>query len=123
MKAHSLQVIGDKTEEELITWRNEKVEDDLKVKSLKDKKFCNSLYFINIMKTIEPRSINWDNVVTDKEDDESKQNNAKYAISIARKLGATVFLVWEDIAEVKSKLLLTFLASLYDVAKNYKPDN
>ena len=123
MKAHSLQVIGDKTEEELITWRNEKVEDDLTVKSLKDKKFCNSLYFINIMKTIEPRSINWDNVVTDKEDDESKQNNAKYAISIARKFGATVFLVWEDIAEVKSKLLLTFLASLYDVAKNYKPDN
>ena len=93
MKAHSLQVIGDKTEEELITWRNEKVEDDLTVKSLKDKKFCNSLYFINIMKTIEPRSINWDNVVTDKEDDESKQNNAKYAISIARKFGATVFLV------------------------------
>ena len=123
MKAHSLQVIGDKTEEELITWRNEKVEDDLTVKSLKDKKFCNSLYFINIMKTIEPRSINWDNVVTDKEDDESKQNNAKYAISIARKFGATVFLVWEDIAEVKSKLLLTFLASLYDVAKNYKPAN
>ena len=123
MKAHSLQVIGGKTEEELIAWGNEKVDDDLKVKSLKDKKLGNSLYFINIMKTIEPRSINWDIVVTDKEDDESKQNNAKYAISIARKLGATVFLVWEDIAEVKSKLLLTFLASLYDVAKNYKPAN
>ena len=123
MKAHSLQVIGGKTEEELIAWGNGLVEDDLKVKSLKDKKLGNSLYFINIMKTIEPRSINWDIVVTDKEDDESKQNNAKYAISIARKFGATVFLVWEDIAEVKSKLLLTFLASLYDVAKNYKPDN
>ena len=123
MKAHSLQVIGGKTEEELIAWGNGLVEDDLKVKSLKDKKLGNSLYFINIMKTIEPRSIIWDIVVTDKEDDESKQNNAKYAISIARKLGATVFLVWEDIAEVKSKLLLTFLASLYDVAKNYKPDN
>ena len=123
MKAHSLQVIGGKTEEELIAWGNEKVDDDLKVKSLKDKKLGNSLYFINIMKTIEPRSINWDIVVTDKDDDESKQNNAKYAISIARKLGATVFLVWEDIAEVKSKLLLTFLASLYDVAKNYKPAN
>ena len=54
---------------------NEKVEDDLKVKSLKDKKLGNSLYFINIMKTIEPRSINWDNVVTDKEDDESNAKN------------------------------------------------
>ena len=120
MRAHSLQVIGNKSEEELISWGNEKVDDDLKVKSLKDKKLGNSLYFINIMKSIEPRSINWDIVVTDKEDDESKQNNAKYAISIARKLGATVFLVWEDIAEVKSKLLLTFLASLFEVGHNYK---
>ena len=121
MRAHSLQVIGNKSEEELISWGNEKVDDDLKVKSLKDKKLGNSLYFINIMKSIEPRSINWDIVVTDKDDDESKQNNAKYAISIARKLGATVFLVWEDITEVKSKLLLTLLASLYEVGQNYKP--
>ena len=73
------------------------------------------------MKSIEPRSINWDIVVQDKDDEESRQNNAKYAISIARKLGATVFLVWEDIAEVKSKLLLTLLASLYEVGNNYKP--
>jgi plastin-1 len=123
MRDHSLQVIGNKTEEELIAWGNERVGDDMKVKSLKDKKLGNSLYFINIMKSIEPRSINWDIVVTDKDDDESKQNNAKYAISIARKLGATVFLVWEDIAEVKSKLLLTFLASLYEVGNNYKPSH
>ena len=123
MREHSLQVIGNKTEEELIAWGNERVGDDMKVKSLKDKKLGNSLYFINIMKSIEPRSINWDIVVTDKDDDESKQNNAKYAISIARKLGATVFLVWEDIAEVKSKLLLTFLASLYEVGNNYKPSH
>ena len=120
MRAHSLQVIGNKTEEELIAWGNERVSDDLKVKSLKDKKLGNSLYFINIMKSIEERSINWDIVITDREDDEAKQNNAKYAISIARKLGATVFLVWEDITEVKSKLLLTFLASIYEVGTNYK---
>ena len=73
------------------------------------------------MKSIEPRSINWDIVVADKDDDESRQNNAKYALSIARKLGATVFIVWEDIAEVKHRLLLTFLASLYQVAQEYKP--
>ena len=121
MRAHSLQVIGNKTEEELVAWGNDRVDDEFKVKSLKDKKLANSLYFIHIMKSIEPRSINWDIVVTDKDDEESRQNNAKYAISIARKLGATVFLVWEDIAEVKSKLLLTLLASIYEVGNNYKP--
>ena len=44
--------------------------------------------------------------------------NAKYALSVARGLGALIFVVWEDITEVKSKLLLTFLASIYDVAQN-----
>ncbi len=64
MRVHSLQIIGNKTEGKLIAWGNEKVDDSLKVKSL-DKKLANSLYFINIMKSIEPRSINWDIVVTD----------------------------------------------------------
>ena len=122
MRAHSLQVIGNKTEEELVAWGNDRVDNEYKVKSLKDKRLASSLYFIHIMKSIEPRSINWDIVVTDKDDEESRQNNAKYAISIARKLGATVFLVWEDIAEVKSKLLLTLLASIYEVGNNYKPN-
>ena len=120
MRQHSLQVIGNKTEEELVAWGNDRVDEQYKVKSLKDKKLANSLYFIYIMKSIEPRSINWDIVVQDKDDAEAKENNAKYAISIARKLGATVFCVWEDIAEVKSKLLLTLLASIYEVGSNYK---
>ena len=63
MRAHSLQVIGNKTEEELVAWGNERVDDDYKVKSLKDKKLASSLYFIHIMKSIEPRSINWDIVM------------------------------------------------------------
>jgi plastin-1 len=119
MRAHSLQIIGNQTEEGLIAWGNSLVDDSLKIRNLKDKRLGNSLYFINIMKTIEPRAIDWDIVITDRDDDESRTNNAKYALSIARKLGATVFLVWEDIAEVKSKLILTFLASIYDVASKY----
>ena len=119
MRAHSLQIIGNQTEEGLIAWGNSLVEDQYKIKNLKDKRLGNSLYFIHIMKSIEPRAIDWDIVITDRDDEEAKTNNAKYALSIARKLGATVFLVWEDIAEVKSKLILTFLASIYDVASKY----
>lgn len=47
--------------------------------------------------------------------DEQIENNAKYAISISRKLGATVFLVWEDIRDMKIKMLTTFLAAIMDV--------
>ena len=31
------------------------------------------------------------------------------------------FCVWEDIVEVKSRLLLTLLGSVYYVAQSYKP--
>ena len=120
MRAHSLQIIGNQTEEGLIAWGNSLVDDSLKIKNLKDKRLGNSLYFINIMKSIEPRAIDWDIVITGRDDEEARTNNAKYALSIARKLGATVFLVWEDIAEVKSKLILTFLASIYDVSNKYQ---
>ena len=41
--------------------------------------------------------------------------NAKYAISIARKLGAAVFLVYDDILGLNKKMLLIFVASLYDL--------
>jgi len=51
----------------------------------------------------------------DSDSDEVLENNAKYAISIARKLGASIFLVWEDIKDVKSKMLMTFVGSLYEV--------
>ena len=43
------------------------------------------------------------------------QGNAKYAISLARKMGATVFMVWDDILEVNKKMILVFVATLYDM--------
>ena len=54
MKAYSLKIIGDKTEKELIEWGNSKVNDtNLKIKSLNEKKLSNSLYFIEIMNSID----------------------------------------------------------------------
>ena len=47
-----MKVMGNKTEEELISLDNDRVDDDLKVKSLKDKRLGNPLHFINIMKSI-----------------------------------------------------------------------
>lgn len=38
--------------------------------------------------------------------------NAKYVISIARKMGCCIFLLWEDIVEVKPKMILTFIGTL-----------
>ena len=49
--------------------------------------------------------------------DEEKLLNAKYAISVARKLGAVIFLLPEDIVEVKPKMILTFVASIMALDK------
>jgi len=114
MRHHTLAVLGNKTEDDLLKWANELTGSDPKVGSFQNKELKDSLFFINIMSKMEPRVIDWELVLKDGSN-EAIENNAKYAISIARKLGATIFLVWEDIKDVKSKMLMTFVAGLYDV--------
>ena len=117
MRAHTLKIIGEKSEEELIEWANSKIPEDKRIKNLKEKKLGDGLFWIDLLAAIEPRSIRWDLIVKESPSDKDKEMNAKYALSVARGLGAMIFVVWEDITEVKSKLLLTFLASLYEVAQ------
>jgi len=51
-------------------------------------------------------------LVTPGRTDDDAYLNAKLSISIARKMGATIWLVPEDICQVRSKLVLTFIGSL-----------
>ena len=117
MRAHTLKIIGERSEEELIEWANSKVSDERKIKNLKEKKLSDGLFWIDLLAAIEPRSIRLNFILKENPSDKDREMNAKYALSVARGLGAMIFVVWEDITEVKSKLLLTFLASLYDVAQ------
>jgi plastin-1 len=65
---------------------------------------------------IEPRVVDWD-IVTKGETDEEKENNAKYLISIVRKLGAVIFCVWEDIPKVNPKMILVLVCSLFEITE------
>ena len=47
--------------------------------------------------------------------DEDKKLNATYIISVARKLGCSIFLLHEDIMEVSSDELRQFLTSFFGV--------
>ena len=123
MRAHTLKIIGEKSEEELINWANDRISEGKKIKTLKDKKLNDGLFWIELLESIKPKCIRWDLVVKENLSEKDKEMNAKYALSVARGLGAMIFVVWEDITEVKSKLLLTFLASLYDVAKTREKKN
>lgn len=120
MRKHTLQVIGNKKESDLIEWGNSVCDPEHKIESFNSKSLSTSIYFFDILKSIEPRAINWDIVHKEPKDDAEKESNAKYVISVARKLDALVFIVWEDITDVKKRMMLLFLSSLYDLAHKYK---
>lgn len=68
---------------------------------------------------IEPRAVNWD-IVLPGETEEDQTLNAKYVISVARKLGAVIFCVWEDIVNVNAKQMLIIVACLADIDQAMK---
>ena len=50
---------------------------------------------------------------------QEKLDNAKYAISMARKIGAKVYALPDDIMEVNAKMVMTVFACL--MIKDYQP--
>lgn len=113
MQFHYLRIIGSKTEKDLINWVNESIP-DAGIANFKDAKFGDGTLLIKLCGTIEPRAINQDLVMPGTTDEEKAQN-AKYAISIARKLGAIIFLVYDDILKLNKKMILIFVCALYDL--------
>jgi len=107
------------TDEMIVQWANETVKTSGKstsMKSFKDPSLNDSLFFLDLLAAVDNRVINWE-YVTEGKSAEDKLNNARYAISVARKLGAVIFLLPEDIVEVKPKMILTFVASIMSVSK------
>eukprot|EP01034_Spumella_vulgaris_P021897 gene21897-27974_t len=107
--------ITEVTDDHIVKWANEKVRSAGKtssMRSFKDSSLKNSLFLLDLVAAIESRAVNFD-LVNRGDTYEDQMMNAKYVISNARKVGACVFLTPEDIVEVKSKMILTFVASLW----------
>ena len=99
---------------DIVRWANEKVAasgKETRISSFRDRSISNSVFLLDLLKAIEPRAVN-DELCTDGESEEDAKANALYVLSVARKLGCTVFLTWKDIVEVKSKMIMTLVASL-----------
>ena len=89
--------------------------DEPQISGFGDKKLADSKYLLKVMQSISSNAINWEVVLEGKDEDELK-DNAKYAIGIARKLGAVIFCTWEDITTANKKMMLIIIASLYEIA-------
>jgi plastin-1 len=103
-KVHYLKLIGDKNEKDLVAWANQRVGDRAQpIKNLTDKTNLSSgKFWIKLISTIETRVVD-EELVTAGETEEDKKMNAKYAISLARSIGAVVFMIWEDMVVANGK--------------------
>jgi len=102
------------TDPEIVNWVNttlEKGGKDSRVRNFKDSSISTSRVVLDLIDSISPGSIDYA-VVTDGESEEDKFSNAKYAVSMARKIGARVYALPEDLVEVKPKMVLTMFACL-----------
>nr|CAB3450203.1 unnamed protein product [Digitaria exilis] len=102
------------TDADILIWANNKVKESGKtshIESFKDKRIADGVFFLELLSAVQSRVVDW-SMVKKGEDEEEKKLNATYIISVARKLGCTVFLLPEDIMEVNPKMILTLTASI-----------
>jgi len=108
---------------EMLKWANttaQKAKPTVKtIRSFKDPSITTGLFFLDLLEAIRPGIVDPALVINVSEsgDYEERRQNAKLAISIARKLNALIFLVPEDIVDVRSRLILTFVGSLMSIAQ------
>jgi plastin-1 len=77
------------------------------IRSFKDPSLSSGLFFLNVLEGMRPGIVDPTLVIDVSEDGdyESRRQNAKLAISIARKANALIFLVPEDIVDVRPRLV------------------
>ncbi|XP_066564967.1 plastin-1 [Amia ocellicauda] len=121
MRRYTVKVLsdlgeGEKVNDELIVnWVNTALKEGKKetaITSFKDKLISTSLPVIDLIDTIAPNAIKEEMVKRENLSDEDKLNNAKYAISVSRKIGAQVYALPDDLVEVKPKMVMTVFACL-----------
>ncbi|GLT46264.1 hypothetical protein SLA2020_200340 [Shorea laevis] len=102
------------TDADILNWANNNVKKagrTSQMESFKDKNLSSGVFFLELLSSVEARVVNW-SLVTNGETEEDKKLNATYIISVARKLGCSIFLLPEDIIEVNQKMILILTASI-----------
>ncbi|XP_053773286.1 plastin-3 isoform X3 [Desmodus rotundus] len=121
MRRYTLNVLedlgdGQKANDDIIvSWVNRTLSEAGKstsIQSFKDKMISSSLAVVDLIDAIQPGCINYDLVKSGNLTEDDKHNNAKYAVSMARRIGARVYALPEDLVEVKPKMVMTVFACL-----------
>jgi len=129
MRAYTLSMLSQLAESgsplveaEIIQWVNTKLAGAGKktqLRSFQDSSIASALVVVDLVDAIKPGTIDY-GVLKDGSEEGDNHANAKYAISMARKIGARIYALPEDIAEVKPKMVMTVFACL--MARDYLPN-
>uniref|UniRef100_A0A8C3V3L9 Plastin 1 n=1 Tax=Catharus ustulatus TaxID=91951 RepID=A0A8C3V3L9_CATUS len=121
MRRYTLNVLSDLGEGEkvndeiIIRWVNQtlaKANKTTSITSFKDKSISTSLPVLDLIDAIAPKAVRPEMVKREDLSYQDKLNNAKYAISVARKIGARIYALPDDLVEVKPKMVMTVFACL-----------
>lgn len=103
------------SDSDMVQWANGKAAaaggKGSQIRSFKDSNLKTGVFFLDVLNGMKSSYVDYDLVASGRSDEEAYAN-AKLAISIARKLGATIWLVPEDITSLRSRLMVTFIGSL-----------
>ncbi|KAI1726424.1 calponin homology (CH) domain-containing protein [Ditylenchus destructor] len=121
MRAYTLTILAQctqsgeslATDKEIVAWVNEKLQSAGKsgrIKSFQDPVISNAKVVIDLIDAISPGAINYELVQSSGPN--ASLENAKYAITSGRKLGAKIYATPEDIVEVRPKMVMTAFACL-----------
>lgn len=102
------------TDAEMIRWANDMSKSGgqtSSIRSFKDPSIGTGRFLLDVLNGMKSSYVDYD-LVTPGRTDEEAYANAKLSISIARKMGATIWLVPEDICQVRSRLVTTFIGML-----------
>merc|ERR1719183_688198 len=115
-----MQLIRNKTEKDILNWANDQVKarGGNAISGFKDKSLASGRFLVQLCASFDPEMVDWEELPPAKslgDDAKDAESMSKYAISLARKLGAVIFMVWDDVTMVNSKMMLIFMSGLYDL--------
>ncbi|KAL0232126.1 hypothetical protein PCE1_003122 [Barthelona sp. PCE] len=99
------------TERDVLNMCNDKLPEEDRITSFTKDSVKNGHFYFALFRNLFPKALN-NNAIVAGETDEEKEQNAKYVLSVARKVGAQIFTLWEDIVEGSKKPCMMLGAAL-----------
>ncbi|KIV93092.1 hypothetical protein PV10_04336 [Exophiala mesophila] len=107
----------DLSDSDIIKWANQTAQKggkNTQIRTFKDPAVTSGVFLLDVLNGIKANYVDYD-LVTPGKTHEDAYSNAKLSISIARKLGSTIYLLPDDIVEGRPRLVLTFVGESFSV--------